>query len=145
MILVENVTNNFFSDRKSEQKILIAFFTKTFRFKWRPEFNFRSLRGLIFNDLAKRKSNSGLAPQRNVFVKNGIKTFCLYIRQEKQLLVTFYPKLIPLGITAGTFLTSPGTLLSSRLCMYEIYPDLFILVQFRNRKITPLPPVSNNR
>ena len=79
-VLGENVTNNFFSDCISDQKILMAFFTKTFRLIARPEFNFRSLRGLIFNDLAKRKSNSGLAPKRNVFVKNGIKTFCLNIR-----------------------------------------------------------------
>ena len=41
-VLGEKVANNFFSDCISDQKILMAFFTKTFRLIARPEFNFRS-------------------------------------------------------------------------------------------------------
>ena len=74
------VTNNFFLYFSSKKKLLMALFMKTVSFVARPEFNLRSPSDLIFNDLAERKSNSGLAPKRNVFVKNGIKTFCLYIR-----------------------------------------------------------------
>ena len=94
----------------------MALFTKTVSFVARPEFNFRSLRGLIFNDLAKRKSNSGLAPKRNVFVKNAINIFCSDLRSEKKLLVTFSTKIIPLGIRAGTFLTSLA-LFCRRVCV----------------------------
>ena len=45
-VLGEKVANNFFSDCISDQKILMAFFTKTFRLIVRPEFNFRSPRSL---------------------------------------------------------------------------------------------------
>ena len=52
----------------------MPFFTKTFRFGARPEFDFRLARSLKIRPLSERKLNSGLAIKRNVFVENAIST-----------------------------------------------------------------------
>ena len=99
----------------------MPFFTKTFRFGARPEFDFRLARSLKIRPLSERKLNSGLATKLNVFVKSAINSFFSDEKYKKQLLVTLYPKLIPSGITAGTFLTSPGTL-CRRVCVLIFFP-----------------------
>ena len=101
----------------------MPFFTKTFRFGARPEFDFRLARSLKIRPLSERKLNSGLATKLNVFVKSAINSFFLDEKYKKQLLVTLYPKLIPSGITAGTFLTSLA-LFCRRVCVvYSYFPS----------------------
>ena len=80
----------------------MPFFTKTFHFGARPEFDFRLARSLKIRPLSERKLNSGLATKLNVFVKNAINSFFLDVQYKKKLLVTFPPKTLPLEIIGGT-------------------------------------------
>ena len=96
----------------------MPFFTKTYRFGARPEFDFRLARSLKIRSLGERRLNSGLATKLTVFMKSAINSFFLDEKYKKKLLVTFYPKLIPSGITAGTFLTSLA-LFCRRVCVHQ--------------------------
>ena len=62
-----------------------------------------NLSGLLFSDLGERKSNSGFAANLNVFVKNAINSFILYLPSKKKLLVTFSSEILPLEVIGGTF------------------------------------------
>ena len=61
-----------------------------------------NLSGLFFSDLDERKLNSGLATELNVFVKNAINSFFLYLPSKKKLLVTFYSEILHLEVIGGT-------------------------------------------
>ena len=61
-----------------------------------------NLSGLCFSNLGERKLNSGLATKLNVFAKNGINSFILYLPSKKKLLVTFSSETLPLEVIGGS-------------------------------------------